>query len=163
MKVGTARVRKFLYGHYFHTGLRQAAGSLLPPFLLIGFFQLPVVGIAAAFGALCVAILDQPGPQRHRLPAMFGSGLLGTLSALLTGVATSWPVALLCAVMLQTFVFGLFSAFGRRGGMVGFACLLLMTLTMHTAVSPEVAAWHALATLGGAVWYLAFSTVVNRL
>lgn len=163
MATRTAAVRQFLLGHYFHTGLRQAFGSLLPPVVLIGLFQQPVIGVAAAFGALCVAIVDQPGPQRHRLPAMLGSALLGTLTALLTGIATSWPWLLLLVVIGQTFLFGLFSAFGRRGGMMGFACLLLMTLTMHRDVAPDVAAWHALATLGGGLWYVAFSSVVNQL
>ncbi len=163
MAASAADVRKFLYSHYFHSGLRQAAGTLLPPILLIGWLQQPLIGVAAAFGALCVSIIDQPGPQRHRLAAMLGSAVLGTLAALITGAATSWPWLLLTVVVLQTFVFGLFSALGRRGGMIGFACLLLMTLTMHHTVTPAVAAWHALATLGGGLWYVAFSWVMNRL
>ena len=158
-----ASVRRFIYSHYLYGGIRQSLGVVLPPFLLIGVFGEPIVGMAAAFGALCVSIIDQPGPHQHRLNGMLGCAVLGTLASLLTGVANSWPALLLAVVVVQTFVFGLFSAFGRKGGLVGFACLLLMTLTMHTTVTPQVAAWHALATLCGGLWYIVFSVVVNRL
>lgn len=163
MLVSPAEVRKFLYSQHLHDGLRQAAGTLLPPIILIGIFNEPVVGVATAFGAHCVSIIDQPGPQRHRLAAMLGSAVLGTLAALITGAATSWPWLLLAVVVLQTFVFGLFSALGRRGGMIGFACLLLMTLTMNQNLGPTEAAWHALATLAGGLWYASFSWVLRYL
>ncbi|GAA5234616.1 FUSC family protein [Verticiella sediminum] len=158
-----AGIRKFIYGHYLTNGLRQSIGILLPPFIGIGVFDQPVMGMAAAFGALCVSVIDQPGPLQHRLNGMLGCALLGTLAALITGVATSWPALLLFAVLAQTFFFGMFSAFGRKGGLIGFACLLLMTLTMHASVTPTVAAWHALATLGGSLWYTAFSVTVSHL
>jgi len=57
----------------------------------------------------------------------------------------------------------MFSAFGRKGGLIGFACLLLMTLTLHTAVTPQAAMWHALATLCGGIWYTAFSILAGKL
>ncbi len=163
MDTTRASVKKFVYSHYLYNGVRQSIGVTLPPFLLIGVFEQPVIGMAAAFGALCVSTMDQPGPHQHRLNGMLGCAVLGTLAALITGMATSWPAVLLVAVLAQTFFFGLFSAFGRKGGMVGFACLLLMTLTMHTAVTPQVAMWHALATLCGGLWYTAFSVVTSRL
>lgn len=157
-----AHVKRFLYGHYFSNGLRQSIGVILPPLILIGIYDQPVIGMVAAFGALCVSIIDQPGPHQHRLNSMLGCAVLGTLTALVTGIATASSVALLFTVMALTFLFGLFSAFGRKGGLVGFAALLLMTLTMHLHVTLEEAAWHALATLGGALWYTAFSTLVTR-
>lgn len=156
-------VKKFIYSQYLSNGVRQSVGVLLPPFVLIGIFDEPVVGMAAAFGALCVATIDQPGPHQHRLNSMLGCVVLGTLAALITGVSTSWPALLLAVVVLQTFVFGLFSAFGRKGGLIGFACLLLMTLTLHTAITPQAAMWHALATLCGGLWYTAFSMLAGKL
>ena len=86
-----AGIRKFIYGHYLTNGVRQSIGILLPPFIGIGIFDQPVMGMAAAFGALCVSVIDQPGPLQHRLNGMLGCALLGTLAALITGVATSWP------------------------------------------------------------------------
>ncbi len=163
MDTTRGNIRKFVYGHYLANGIRQSIGILAPPFLVIGVFNEPVMGMAAAFGALCVSVMDQPGPLQHRINGMLGCGLLGTLAALLTGMATSWPLLLMLAILAQTLFFGLFSAFGRKGGMVGFACLLLMTLTMHATVTPQVAAWHALATLGGSLWYTFFSASVSRL
>lgn len=157
-----AHVKRFLYGHYFSNGLRQSVGVILPPLVLIGGYDAPVFGMAAAFGALCVSIIDQPGPHQHRLNSMLGCALLGTLTTLITGFATASSGVLLVTVMALTFLFGLFTAFGRKGGLVGFSALLLMTLTMHLSVSLTAAAWHALATLGGALWYTAFSVLVTR-
>lgn len=156
------RVRKFLYSHYFSGGLRQALGILLPPFILIGVYGLATVGVAAAFGALCVSTIDQPGPHQHRLLGMLASAVLGTLAALLTGLATPWPLVLITTAMGLTFFFGLFSALGRKASLVGFGCLLLMTLTMHGERSPEAAFWHAAAVLGGGLWYTAFSVMLGR-
>jgi len=156
-------VKKFIYSQYLSNGVRQSIGVFLPPFVLIGVFDQAVIGMAAAFGALCVATIDQPGPHQHRLNSMLGCVVLGTLAALITGVSTSWPALLLAVVVLQTFVFGMFSAFGRKGSLIGFACLLLMTLTLHTPVTPQVAMWHALATLWGGIWYTAFSILVGKL
>ena len=34
------------------------------------------MGMAAAFGALCVSVIDQPGPLQHRLNGMLGCALL---------------------------------------------------------------------------------------
>lgn len=163
MDTNRSSIKRFIYSHYLFSGVRQSIGVLLPPFLLIGLLDQPVFGMAAAFGALCVATIDQPGPHQHRINSMLGCVLLGTLSSLITGLSTSWPALLLVAVIAQTFFFGLFSAFGRKGGLVGFACLLLMTLTMHTSMRPEMALWHTLATLGGGLWYALFSISVGWL
>ncbi len=163
MDTTATSVRKFLYSHYFSGGVRQAVGVLTPPFVFIGGLHLPTIGVAAAFGALCVSIIDQPGPHQHRLLSMLGCVVLGTLTALLTGLATAFNPLLIVTVVCLTFFFGLFSALGRKASLVGFGCLLLMTLTMHTPLTPQEALVHAAATLGGGLWYTLFSVVVGRL
>ena len=45
----------------------------------------------------------------------------------------------------------MFTVFGKRGGLIGFAALLLMTLTMHSPLEPDQVLAHAAATLGRAV------------
>ena len=67
------------------------------------------------------------------------------------------------AVIAQCFVFSMFTVFGKRGGLIGFAALLLMTLTMHSPLEPDQVLAHAAATLGGALFYVAFSLGFSRL
>lgn len=158
-----AGIHKFLYSHYFYSGVRQSLGVLLPAFLLIGLLDHPAIGLAATLGALCASIIDQPGPHRHQINSMLGCVLLGTLATLATGLASSWPVLLWFLVIGQTLFFGFFTAFGRKAALVGFACLLLMTLTMHNSYTPEEAMVHAATSMAGGLWYIAFSWVVHRM
>src|SRR3546814_20053047 len=61
----TPQLQRFFYSHYFSGGLRQAVGVLLPALILAGVFQMHAIGMIAAIGAACVAIIDQPGgPDR---------------------------------------------------------------------------------------------------
>ena len=63
MHLNIPYLRRFLYGHYFFGGIRQAVGMLLPA-ILGSFFGHFALGIVATLGALCLAIIDQPGgPQ----------------------------------------------------------------------------------------------------
>ncbi|OVZ59115.1 hypothetical protein CDO44_13170 [Pigmentiphaga sp. NML080357] len=163
MDYSTKSIKKFIYSQYFYMGIRQAVGVLMPALLLLGLFHQAVLGLAATFGAICVAIVDQPGPYRHRRNEMLGCALLGTMAAGVTALATPYPLALWAAVIAQCFCFSLLTVFGRKGGLMGFGCLLVMTLTMHDTMDARGAALHAAATLGGGLWYTAFSLVVNRL
>ena len=131
---------------------------LLPVLVLGGLFGHYATGLVATFGAQCLAIIDQPGgPQRHRTNEMLGGALLGTLTVIITGLASTHPVLIWLAVIAQCFVFSMFTVFGKRGGLIGFAALLLMTLTMHSPLEPDQVLAHAAATLGGALFYVAFS------
>ncbi len=156
-------LHRFVYSHFFFSGVRQAVGMLIPILVLGGLFNMYVVGLAATFGALCVAIIDQPGPHWHRSNEMLGGCLLGTATVTITGLASSEPVLIWLAVIAQCFAYSMFSVFGRKGGQIGFACLLLMTLTMHAPLALDEVLVHAAATLFGGLFYLCFSTVVSRL
>src|SRR3546814_15606681 len=94
-------------------------------------------GLVATFGAQCLAIIDQPGgPQRHRTNEMLGGALLATAAVTITGAASTYPLLLWLAVIGQCFVFSMFSVFGKRGGLIGFAGMLIMTLTLHSPLAP---------------------------
>jgi uncharacterized membrane protein YccC len=164
MELRIDSLRRFLYSHYFFSGVRQAIGMLLPVLVLGGLFGEYSLGLMATFGAQCLAIIDQPGgPQRHRVNELLGGTLLGTVSTTITGLASTYPLLLFLAVVSQFFAFSMLSVFGKRGMLIGFAGLLLLTLTMNTPLTPAEVPRHTLATLGGALFYLAFSMLLSRL
>ena len=163
MDYSTKNIKKFIYGHYFYSGIRQALGVIVPAMILLGVFDQAALGLAATFGAMCVSIVDQPGPLRHRRNEMLGCAVLGAVTSTVTALASGYELWLWIAVIAQCFAFSLLTVFGRKGGLIGFACLLLMTLTMHNPFTAEQALMHTAATLVGGLWYVVFSQVVNRL
>lgn len=164
MASGIPQLQRFFYSHYFFGGLRQSIGILLPILLLGWVFELYDIGMIAAMGALCVAIIDQPGgPRRHRSNEMLGGILLGSITVAITGFASSHPVLIWLAVPIFCFSFSMLTVFGKRGGLVGLACLLLMTLTMHTPLPSQQVLIHTLYSLLGGVFYFIFSFLVSRL
>jgi len=155
--------RRYLYSHHFYSGMRRVAGTLLPFMVLGGLFGWYQQGLVATFGALCVAFIDQPGPHEHRLREMLGGVLLGSLTATITGLASPYPLAMWFAVIGQCFFFSMLSVYGKKGGQIGFACLLLMTITMHAPLSVDEVWTHTLTSFGGGLFYTLFSYVVSRL
>ncbi|HYG41711.1 MAG TPA: FUSC family membrane protein [Bordetella sp.] len=164
MDLRIASIPRFLYSHYFFGGVRQGVGMLLPVMVLGGLFGQYGFGLVATFGAQCLAIIDQPGgPQRHRTNEMLGGALLATAAVTITGAASTYPLLLWLAVIGQCFLFSMFSVFGKRGGLIGFGGLLIMTLTMHSPLALDEVLAHSAATLGGALFYLAFSLGFSRI
>lgn len=163
MQLNIPYLRRFLYGHYFFGGIRQAVGMLLP--VVIGAFSGHfALGLVATLGALCLAIIDQPGgPQRHLPGEMLAGTVICTASVALTGLVSTHPVLLWLAVIAQCFFLSMFSVFGRRGSLLAFGGLLLMTLTMHTPLPPSLVLTNTLATLAGALFYFCFSMLTNRM
>lgn len=157
MDIRFGQLTQFIYSHHLFTGVRQAVGMLLPVVVLGGLFGLYAMGLVATFGALCVAIIDQPGPHRHRMNEMLLATLLGTLTVMVTGLASGHEWLIWVAIIGQSFFFSMLTVFGLRGGLIGFACLLLMTITMHTPLTPAQVWPHVLASLGGGLFYVAFS------
>lgn len=158
------QLKQFLYSHYFFGGLRQSIGVLLPVIILGRFFGHYDIGVIASMGATCVAIIDQPGgPRRYRNNEMLGGIALGTVTVGLTGLASSSPLLLVLCVPFLCFLYSMFSVFGRRGGLIGFAALLLMTLTMRFPMEPHEVLAHTLYSFAGGLSYYLFSTLFRRL
>ncbi len=156
------RIQRFVYSHHFIGGIRRGAGVLLVFALGLLLPGAASQALIAALGALCVAIIDQPGPLALRLREMLGGLILGTLAVLLTGVASSHPAWLIVAVVGQAFFFSMFAVYGKRGSIIGLACLILTVVTMHSSLTPDQVIEHAMVTLGGAAIYIAFSSLTSR-
>src|SRR5690554_4185222 len=149
---------RFFYSHHFFGGVRQTIGVLTPALVLGGLFQLYDIGAVASIGAACVAILDQPGgPRRYGTNGMLGAILLGSLTAAITGLATTHTIALWMLVPLLCFFFSMFTVFGKQGGLLGYACLLLMTLTMREPMGAHEVLLHTTYSFLGGLFYFSFS------
>lgn len=157
------RLERFLYSHHLFGGVRQAVGVVLPPLVLGGLMGRYEQGITAAVGASCIAILDQPGgPRRYGIQGMGTAVLLGSLTVAAVGFAGFHPLLMWLLVPLLCFIFSMFTVFGKQGGLLGFACLLIMTLTMRSHLQPSEVWIYTLYSLGGSLFYFAYSTAIHR-
>jgi uncharacterized membrane protein YccC len=162
MNESASQLQRFIYSHHLYSGVRRAAGTLLPVTILGGIFGWYAAGLVATFGALCVAFIDQPGPHEHRAREMLGGTVLSTLTVAITSLASNHPLVLWLVVISQCFAYSMLSVYGKRGGQIGFACLLLMTVTMHEALSADQVWLHTLTSLGGGLFYTLFSYSLSR-
>ncbi|MAK56817.1 MAG: hypothetical protein CML17_13410 [Pusillimonas sp.] len=157
-------LQRFFYSHYFFGGLRQAAGVIIPALFLAFFFQQYGMAMVAAIGAACVAVIDQPGsPRRYSINNMVGAVLLGTITTVVTGLSTTHPVLLWFVIPALCFIFSMFTVYGRQGGLMGFACLFIMTLTMRQPMETHEVLIHSLSSFGGGLFYFVFSAIVHRI
>lgn len=158
------QLQRFFYSHYFFGGLRQGIGVLLPAVVLISLFQLYGPGMVASIGAACVAVIDQPGsPRRYSINTMVGAILLGTLTAAITGLATTHIVLIWLIVPTFCFLFSMLVVYGKQGGLLAFACLLIMTLTLRTPMAPHEVLLYASYSFLGSLFYFAYSVLAHRL
>lgn len=162
MNESVSQLQRFIYSHHFYSGIRRATGTLLPVTVLGGLFGWYSAGLVATFGALCIAFIDQPGPHENRRWEMLGGTLLSTMTVAITGLASNYPLLLWLAVIGQCFGYSMLSVYGKKGGQIGFACLLLMTVTMHEALSTDQVWLHTLTSLGGGLFYTLFSYSLSR-
>ena len=110
--------------------------------------------VFAATGAMCVSIVDQPGPLLRKLP-MFLAALIGTtLVTMLAGLAGSTPPAMAAVVAVTGAGMALATAFGRPALTLGIAGVLALVLGMAIpSGSPATAMAHtALFFTGGALY-----------
>src|SRR5690606_2237925 len=121
-------------------------------------------GMTAAVGAACVAILDQPGgPRRYGIQGMAAAVLLGSLTVATMGLAGSHYLLLWVTVPLLCFLFSMFTVFGKQGGLLGFACMLIMTLTMRAQPALSDLWLYTVYSLAGGLFYFLYSAAAHKL
>ena len=162
MNETASQLQRFFYSHHLYSGFRRAAGTLLPVTILGGLLGWYAAGLVATFGALCVAFIDQPGPHENRRWEMLGGTLLSTFTVAITSLASNYPLILWFVVIGQCFAYSMLSVYGKKGGQIGFACLLLMTVTMHEGLSADLVWMHTLTSFGGGLFYTVFSYSLSR-
>lgn len=155
-------IQDFLLSTYFADGLRITIGVLCPSLILAQFGMLQH-GMTLSLGALCISVVDSPGPIIHRRNAMLiTTGLIFVISIIvgLTNKSIFFTGTLL---VLCSFIFSMFFLYGNRAASVGTSVLLIMVLSID-----DIRPWgdviiYALLILGGSIWYTLLSYLVYRL
>ena len=152
----------FLLSTYFADGLRITVGVLLPS-LILAQFGLLKYGMTLSLGALCVSVVDTPGPIVHRRNAMLITTALITVISLIIGLINRNYYVTGVILTLFCFIFTMLSVYGMRAGAVGTACLLIFVLSIDDVRPWNEVAIHSLLVLIGSLWYSALSFVFYRL
>jgi len=152
----------FLLSTYFADGLRITVGVLLPS-LILAQFGLLRFGMTLSLGALCVSVVDTPGPIVHRRNAMLITTGLISIISLIIGLINQNSYITAVILVIFCFIFTLLSIYGTRAGAVGTACLLIFVLSIDDVRPWKEVLTHAGLVLAGSLWYSALSYFFYRI
>ncbi|WP_159990357.1 FUSC family protein [Pelistega ratti] len=155
---------RLISGPHLFFAIRQGLGVILPIIILIALFDLYRFGFAFSAGALSLALIDQPGgTKRTRIKELLFGLIAGNLCAFLTAWANHYPLLLWIVISCQVFMFSMLAVFGKRGGLVGFCCLLMMLLSLNLKVETHEIFYYSLITLSGSIYYFLYSISISHL
>jgi uncharacterized membrane protein (TIGR01666 family) len=151
-------IKSFFYSQYFSDGLRMSAGILLPSLLMmqLGNFNL---GLTLSLGALCICVIDSPGPVSHKRNGMAVGNACLFVVALITGFARLNVYTLGLEITLFSFLFSMFNVYGNRAASVGTSSVLIMIFMLDKDVPPAELPLFCATILAGGIWYMIFSLV----
>jgi len=158
MKFQTREIKSFFYSQYFSDGLRISLGILLPS-LIFNYLNKFDLGLTLSLGALCVSVVDTPGPVTHKRNAMAVCNLCLFVVALITGFARLDVITLGITVTIFAFLFSMFTVYGTRAAAVGTAALLMMIFMIEKDLKPGEILIYSLMVTAGGIWYMIFSVV----
>lgn len=158
MKIPVREIKSFFYSQYFSDGLRISCGIILPS-LIFNYFNKFELGLTLSLGALCVAVVDSPGPVMHKRNAMAVCNLCIFLTAVATGFAHLNVYTLGIEITVIAFIFSMFTVYGTRVAAIGTAALLMMVLMIEQDLKPCDVLTYACTVTAGGIWYLIFSVV----
>jgi uncharacterized membrane protein (TIGR01666 family) len=158
IKDQTKEVQLFFFSQSLADGLRITLAVLLPS-LISYYFNLIELGMTISLGALCVSLVDAPGPILHRRNTMLFCLLFVFIVVIITAFARLNIYLMGLEILLFSFFFSMFTVYGLRAIMVGNATLLAMVLTMDRPIEPTQVLWYALLIVFGGIWYILISLV----
>lgn len=162
MNTQSREIKSFFYSQYFSDGLRISLGILLPTLILAQFNSFDL-GLTLSLGALCVCVVDVPGPTMHKRNAMLICNALIFVVAIITGFARFNLYTLGTEIALFSFLFSMFTIYGNRAASVGTAALLIMIFMMDKANKPDDILSYSASLLAGGVWYMLQSLLFFRI
>ncbi len=155
-------IQDFLLSTYFADGLRITLGVVFPSLVLAQFGMLKF-GMTLSLGALCVSVVDSPGPIIHRRNAMLITTALITLISLLVGLTNKNPYFIGVLLVIFSFFFSMFFLYGNRAASVGTAVLLVMVLSIDDIRPWKDVLVYSMLVFCGSVWYTCLSYFFYRL
>jgi uncharacterized membrane protein (TIGR01666 family) len=155
-------IQDFLLSTYFADGLRITFGVLLPSLILAQFGMLKY-GMSLSLGALCVSVVDTPGPIVHRRNAMLITTALITVLSILVGLTNRNPYFTGILLVICSFIFSMFFLYGNRAAAIGTAVLLIMVLSIDDVRPWQDVLIYSALILSGSVWYTILSYSFYRL
>ncbi len=156
MHPSARKIYSFFYSQYFSDGLRITFGVLAPALLFSHFNQL-ATGVTLALGAICVSVVDAPGPAIHKRNSMLICCVLILLVSLITGFVQHNPVLLFMEVVAFAFFFSMFAVYGNRASSIGTCGLLIMIFMIEKRMEPQQVLSSSLFILAGGIWYTLLS------
>lgn len=152
----------FLLSNYFSDGIRITLGVVLPS-LILAQFGLLKYGITLSLGALCVSVVDSPGPLIHRRNAMIVTVVLLTITSVIVGLVNTNNI--LTAFLLTIFcvIYSMFAVYGNREASIGTAALLIVVLSIDDIRPAGQVIIHAGMVMAGGIWYTILSYFVNTI
>lgn len=158
MRIHPREIKSFFFSQYFSDGLRISMGILLPS-LILAQFNMLTLGLTLSLGAVCVCVVDTPGPAVYKRNSMLICNVLMFVVAIITGYTRLNVYALGIEVVLFSFIFSLFTVYGNRATSIGTASLLVMIFVMDRALQPSEILPYAFQITVGGIWYMVMSLV----
>jgi uncharacterized membrane protein (TIGR01666 family) len=155
-------IQDFLLSTYFADGLRITIGVLCPSLILAQFGMLQQ-GMTLALGALCISVVDSPGPIVHRRNAMLITTLLISITSIIVGLTNQSIYFTGILLVIFSFIFSMFFLYGNRAAAVGTSVLLIMVLSIDDVRPWREVLVYTLLILAGSIWYTLLSYFVYRL
>jgi uncharacterized membrane protein (TIGR01666 family) len=155
-------IQDFLLSTYFADGLRITIGVLCPSLILAQFGMLQY-GMTLSLGALCISVVDSPGPIIHRRNAMLITTALIFVISIIVGLTNRSIFFTGSLLVICSFIFSMFFLYGNRAASVGTSVLLIMVLSIDDVRPWRDVIFYALLILAGSIWYTLLSYFVYRL
>ncbi|TDQ11681.1 FUSC family protein [Pedobacter metabolipauper] len=155
-------IQDFLLSTYFADGLRITVGVLCPSLILAQFGMLQY-GMTLSLGALCVSVVDTPGPIVHRRNAMLITTASITLISIIVGLTNNNNYFIGVLLVICSFIFSMFFVYGLRAASIGTASLLVMVLSIDDIRPWNEVLLYALLIFTGSIWYTALSYTFYRI
>lgn len=155
-------IHDFLLSTYFADGLRITFGVLLPS-LILAQFGLLKYGMTLSLGALCVSVVDTPGPIVHRRNAMLVTTVLITVLSVIVGLTNKNQYFIAVLLVGCSFLFSMFFLYGTRAALVGTASLLIMVLSIDDVRPWKDVLIYSALVFSGSLWYTVLSYFFYRL
>ncbi len=141
---------RYIFSHYFYSGLGVACGVLGVALATYSFFDL-TTAVAASTGALGVSIADVPRAAYLKRQQLLAALILTTIATLLILLSDSSFTLQGIVILAISFGAAMLTAYGKESLPVSMAVLIMMAIALGTPAPgvPQILQHTAIFALGG--------------